>query len=169
MLVSVMQGPAKAAALARAANDDGTGELGEDGAVREYGAAYLKTKKGGKKKEAFFLDLTGPPPADMEKKMSKSKASTQLAVVKGAKESESNTLPEDLRYSLDTLRRLFLRPRCVCVRVCVCVCVCRILFVGVRVRMLAAASVAAHAMRLCAGVCGVGVCWARLIERSCLR
>jgi len=31
--------------------------------------------------------------------------------VKGAKESDSNTLPEDLRYSADTLRRLFLRPR----------------------------------------------------------
>lgn len=59
----------------------------------------------------FFLDLTGPPPADMEKKMSQSKASTTLKVVKGDKESENNTLPEDLRYSLDTLRRLFLRPR----------------------------------------------------------
>ena len=46
--------------------------------VREF-AAYGKAKKGGKKKEAFFLDLSGPAPADIEKKMSKSKASTTLA------------------------------------------------------------------------------------------
>jgi hypothetical protein len=34
--------------------------------------------------------------------MAKSKASTQLAVVKGAKESTINTLPEDLKYSVCT-------------------------------------------------------------------
>ena len=54
--------------------------------MREFGNTYSKAnKKGGKKKEAFFLDLTGPAPADMEKKMSTSKASITLASVKGAK------------------------------------------------------------------------------------
>ena len=159
------------ALVAPAGGNDGYGEgaeaeAGDDVAVREFGAAYGKVKKGGKKKEAFFLDLTGPAPADMEKKvcvpiqppsflslslslslpsslppslppslplsfqsenkpcmppkrnllthtpqMSTSKASTTLAAVKGSKDAESNTLPEDLRYSVDTLRRLFLRPR----------------------------------------------------------
>lgn len=104
--------PKPLAALAPASDMHGDGgEVGEDVAVREFGTTYGKSKKGGKKKEAFFLDLTGPAPADMEKKMCKSKASTTLAAVKGSKEAESNTLPEDLRYSIDTLRRLFLRPR----------------------------------------------------------
>jgi len=104
---------AKLAALARAGAENGEdGDVAEDGAVREFGNTYSKAnKKGGKKKEAFFLDLTGPAPADMEKKMSTSKASITLASVKGAKESVGNTLPEDLKYSVDTLRRLFLRPR----------------------------------------------------------
>jgi condensin complex subunit 2 len=110
---SFRKGPAKPlAALPRAADADGDGGYTqEDGAAQDFTSSYAKGKKGGKKKEPFFLDLTGPPPADLQKKMAKSKASTQLAVVKGAKESEINTLPEDLRYSVDTLRRLFLRPR----------------------------------------------------------
>ena len=106
-----------AAPLARPTDLDaeaaGEGEFGSQ-VVDEFNWAKLentKLKKGAKKKEPFFLDLTGPAPVDMERKMSKSKASIVLKAVKGEKDSENNTLPEDLRYSVDRLRRLFLRPR----------------------------------------------------------
>ena len=102
---SFRKGPPKVQVLARAGGGggEGEGEAGEGGAVREFGNTYAAkgrggSGKGGKKKEAFFLDLAGAEPADMAKKMSKSKTSITLAVVKGAKESELNTLPEDLRY-----------------------------------------------------------------------
>ena len=85
--VECVTGAKLLAALARAGVDGGEGEEdAEDGAVREFGNTYTKAnKKGGKKKEMFFLDLTGPAPADMEKKMSMSKAAITLANVKGAK------------------------------------------------------------------------------------
>ena len=58
---SFRKGPVKPlAALPRAADgDDDGGYTQEDGAAQEFTSAYAKGKKGGKKKEAFFLDLTG--------------------------------------------------------------------------------------------------------------
>ena len=62
------------------------------------------------KKETFFLDLRSPLPADAQKLMSKSKASTTLAAAQRAG-GAANSLPQDHRYMPDSLRRLFLRPR----------------------------------------------------------